>query len=168
MATVSLEFSLPASIETVFDRLTDPDYLVERSLELGELSADCEVEESGKEVVITMRREVERKLPAVLARLFSPRQTVELVERWNTAGRVHKGSYRLSVLGQPVTVSATLELKAAGAGKSLYTVSHSAKASIPLVGGKVEAFILSQTEAGARAELEHLAKSFAPKARPKR
>jgi hypothetical protein len=168
MASVALEFSLPAPIDTVFERLTDPDYLVERSLALGELSADCSVEEDGDAVVITMRREIERKLPAVLARLFSPRQTVELVERWNTSGRVHKGSYRLSVLGQPVTVSATLELKAADTGKSLYTVSHSAKASIPLVGGKVEAFILSQTEAGARAELEHLAKSFAAKSKARR
>lgn len=165
---MALEFSLPAPVETVFERLTDPDYLVERSLALGELDADCTVEEDGAAVLITMRRQIERKLPAVLARLFSPRQTIELVERWNTSGRVHKGSYELKVLGQPVTVKAELQLKAAGAGKSLYTVSHSAKAAIPLVGGKVEAFILSQTEAGARAELEHLAKSLSPKPKAKR
>lgn len=165
---MALEFSLPASVEAVFERLTDPDYLVERSLALGELDADCTVEEDGAAVLITMRRQIERKLPAVLARLFSPRQTIELVERWNTSGRVHKGRYELKVLGQPVTVTAELQLKAAGAGKSLYTVSHSAKAAIPLVGGKVEAFILSQTEAGARAELDHLAKSFAPKPKAKR
>lgn len=165
---MALEFSLSAPVETVFERLTDPDYLVERSLALGELDADCTVEEDDKSVLITMRREIERKLPAVLARLFSSRQTVELVERWSTAGRVHTGSYALKVLGQPVTVKAELQLTSAGAGKSLYTVRHSAKAAIPLVGGKVEAFILSQTEAGARAELEHLAKSLAPKPKARR
>ena len=38
-----------------------------------------------------------------------------------------------------------------------YTVQHTAKANVPLIGRRLESFILGQTEAGARAELDYLA-----------
>lgn len=153
-----IEYHFKATVDKVFARLSDPDYLVQRCLDLGELSADCTVDDDGKELVITMQREVERKLPAFLAKLFNPRQTVELTERWTARGATRTGSYTLKVEGQPVTVSAKMSLKAGPRGGCTYAITHAAKAKIPLLGGRIEAFILEQTEQGARAELDHLAK----------
>jgi hypothetical protein len=153
-----LEYHFKATADKVFAKLSDPDYLVQRCLDLGELSAECSVDDDGKEVVITLQREVERKLPAFLAKLFDPRQDVEMVERWSGKAGARTGSYTLKVAGQPVTVSAKMSLKAGPRGGCTYTVTHAAKAKIPLIGGRIEAFILEQTEQGARAELEHLAK----------
>ncbi|MEH6519547.1 MAG: DUF2505 family protein, partial [Halioglobus sp.] len=54
--------------------------------------------------------------------------------------------------GQPVTISASFKLLPTRTG-CRYTVSHSVKAKIPLVGGRVEKYILGQTADGARDEL---------------
>jgi uncharacterized protein YndB with AHSA1/START domain len=153
---MTIEYHFKASADKVFALLTDPDYLVDRSLALGELSAECSVDETAGGVVITMTREVERKLPSFLAKLFDTRQKVELVERWKQKGKAREGSYTLKVIGQPVTVSAALRLEPTGRSGCTYTVTHTAKAGIPLIGRKIEGFILEQTADGARAELDHL------------
>jgi len=155
---MTIEYHFKAPLDKIFARLCDADYLVERCLALGELAADCTVDDDGEGVVITMNREVERKLPAFLARLFDPVQRVEMVERWHRDGVARRGTYRMTVAGQPVTVSAELALQPAPRGGCTYTVTHQATAKIPLLGRRIEAFILEQTTDGARRELEHLAR----------
>ena len=154
---MTIEYHFKASADKVFALLCDEGYLSDRCLALGELAAKCRVKERGAEVEITMNRRVQRKLPAFLARIFDTTQTVQLVERWKKTGKERSGSYVLTVAGQPVTVSAALSLKPAGRGGCTYTVTHAAKANIPLIGRKIEQFILDQTADGARAELDHLA-----------
>ncbi len=150
---MSIDYHFTASVERVFALLTDADFLVDRCLALGELAADCTIEDDDDEVVITLNREVERNLPAFLSRLFESRQNVEMVERWSRRG----GRFTLKVIGQPVTVTAQMKLRADPAGGCTYTVQHTAKANVPLIGRRLESFILGQTEAGARAELDYLA-----------
>jgi hypothetical protein len=157
---MAIEYNFDAPVNKVFARLTDADYLVDRCLALGELSAECTIEEDKEETVITLTREVERKLPSFLARLFDPRQTVELVERWKGKGNTRHGSYTMKVQGQPVTIEAEMRLKAVPGGGCTYVITHSATAQIPLLGGRIEKFILAQTETGARDELDHLAASL--------
>jgi hypothetical protein len=157
---MSIEYHFDATADEVFELLTDADFLVDRCLALGELSADCTIEANDRETVITMSREVERKLPSFLARIFDNRQNVEMVERWRSSGKTRKGSYSLTVLGQPVKVSAEITLKPDRAGGCTYTITHTAKANLPLIAGRVESYILSQTEKGARDELDYLAESL--------
>ena len=154
---MSIEYHFTAGVDRVFALLTDADFLVDRCLALGELAADCTVEDDDDEVVITLNREVERNLPAFLSRLFESRQNVEMVERWSLRGGARQGRFTLKVIGQPVTVEAEIRLRADPAGGCTYTVRHSAKANVPLIGRRLESFILGQTEAGARAELDYLA-----------
>ncbi len=154
---MSIEYKFQASADRVFALLTDADYLVDRCLALGELSADCTVEDDNDETVITLSREVERSLPSFLARLFESRQKIEMIERWRGKGNIHHGSYVLKVEGQPIVIEAEMSLKADGNDSCTYTVSYNAKAQMPLIGRRVESFIVSQTESGAHAELDHLA-----------
>jgi hypothetical protein len=155
---MAIEYHFDAPADKVFARLTDADYLVDRCLELGELSAECTIEDDNAEVVITMRREVERHLPAVLAKLFDAQHTIELVERWSEKGNLRQGSYLMTIVDQPVTVEAEMRLKPDPNGGCTYAITHSVKANIPLIGRRIESFISAQTETGAKAELEHLAK----------
>ena len=80
-----------------------------------------------------------------------------MVERWSRRGGARHGRFTLKVIGQPVTVTAQMKLRADPAGGCTYTVQHTAKANVPLIGRRLESFILGQTEAGARAELDYLA-----------
>ncbi len=152
-------FALPFSADEVFEKLTDPDFLTDRSLAIGELSASCEVEDYGDKVVIKMERVVNRELPSVLASMFNSKQTMRLEEEWNTTGETRTGKYTISVEGQPVTISATFSLTPTDEGCE-YSIKHSAKAKILLVGKKVEEYILSQTDDGLQKEMDYLAEAL--------
>lgn len=157
------KFSAP--LETVYAALTDPKFLEERSLALGELSAKCKVRKLAHGHVVTMTREVERELPSFLAKLFAPVQTIVIEERWADAGDDGKtATYTLGISGQPVEVSADIALRPSGKG-CVYEIDHRCKVRIPLIGGQIEKYVLGQTRSGCEDELDYLAQEL--KARKK-
>jgi hypothetical protein len=113
------------------------------------------VEEDEETTVVKLVREVSRDLPRVLAKLFDAVQVTDMVEKWQPDGEGWRGTWELDVRGQPVTVAARFQLEPTSTG-SRYTVSHSVKAKIPLVGKQVEKYILGQTASGATDELVYL------------
>lgn len=149
-----LTVAFDSDVETLFNLMTDPDFLVERSMALGELNADCEVEDFDDETIVRMTREVRRELPSVLAKMFNPVQTMQMEEIWRRDGDGWTGEYSITVQGQPVTLSATFSLTANGDG-CIYAIEHRCRANIPLVGGRVEKFVLAQAVAGAEDELAY-------------
>lgn len=154
---MSSRFEFTQDPETVYLLLTDPQFLVDRSLALGELSADCEVEEDDDSATVTMTREVKRDLPSFLAKLFNPVQTMNMTEEWQRDGDGFTGHYRIEVQGQPVTMEADFSLKPGKKG-SVYTLDFSCKARIPIVGKKVEQFIAEQAKEGLAREMDHTKK----------
>jgi len=158
---MSLEFTFNHSVDDVFNLLSDPDFLVERSIALGELSADCEIEEdeSGK-VTIAMRREVKQELPAFLAKLFNPHQVLTMTDEWRLVGSNYVGKGEFLVQGQPVNVKTEMTLKPQGKG-CVFSIKYKPTAKIPLIGGKVEKFIQGNCEEGTKKELEYTAKVLA-------
>ena len=106
---MSMHYEYEQDAQSVFELLTDPDFLVDRCLELGELEASCEIEESGDHTIISLTRTVERDLPKVLAKVFDPVQTIRMTETWEADGEhAHKGSYIFEVtaamMAKPTTV----------------------------------------------------------------
>ena len=152
---MTVKIDLKHDAKTVFETLTDPQFLVDRSMAMGELDAECEVEEQKGVTTVKMVREIERDLPKLLARLFGSVQTTEFTEQWRKDKKGWRGNWTLTVRGQPVTVQAEFSLEPI-AGGCRDSVTHSAKARIPVVGGQVEKFILSQSQDGAKDELAYL------------
>ncbi len=153
---MSMHYEYAQDAQSVFELLTDPDFLVSRCLALGELEASCEVDVNGDATVINLDRTVERDLPRVLARVFDPVQTIRMRETWQADGPdAFKGEYTFEVVGQPVTVKATFELYPTDDG-CCYVIEHKAKAKVPLIGGQVEKFIHSQVADGCLAEMEYV------------
>lgn len=150
---MSVRFEFNADVETVFNLITDPDFLVERSLAIGELEASCDVEDFDDKTEIQMQRIVNRDLPAFLAKLFNPKQTLNFKETWLKDGTNWNGNISVEVEDQPVTLNGKFSLSATASG-SVYEVAYTAKANIPLVGGKVEKYIASQTTEGIQQELD--------------
>ncbi len=145
-----------APLETVYAALTDPKFLKARCLELGELSADCKAKKQGKAHAVTMKREVRRELPAFLSKIFNPVQTIVIEEHWSDDDDGGKqASYKLDVVGQPVEVTADISLTPSGKG-CVYEIEHRCKARIPFIGGQIEKFVLAQTQAGCKDELDYL------------
>lgn len=157
---MSLRFHFDHDARSVLALLTDPDFLVERSTALGELSADCEVEGDEDETIVRMTREVRRELPSGLAKMFNPVQVMQMTETWYRDGDGWSGHYTVTVEGQPVRLSADFSLHDDDAG-SLYVIDHRCRAGIPVVGRRIEAFVLKQAVAGTRDELEFTRRTLA-------
>ena len=152
---MSVTVQFESGVDEVYELLTDPQFLVDRSLALGELSAECEVSEDEGVTIVSLEREVSRDLPKVLAKLFDSVQTMDMTETWREQGDGYRGDWTIEIRKQPVTITARFELMPTASGCQ-YTVSHKAKAKIPLVGKQVEKYILGQTAHGARDELDYL------------
>jgi hypothetical protein len=151
--TVQAEFEYPVQI--VHEALTAPGFLVDRSLALGEVCAECDVEESEGHTTINMVREVRRSLPGVLAKLFDPVSVMDMTEKWQPDGKGWRGDWTMKIRGQEVTILGSFELAPTSDG-CRYSVSHQARAKIPFVGNQVERYILGQTVKGANDELGYL------------
>ena len=152
---MSMHYEFDHDVESVFDLLTDPDFLVDRCLELGELEASCEVNSKGEKTVISLTRKIQRDLPAFLAKMFDPVQTVQMTETWQPDGEDgYTGDYTFVVEGQPVSIGATFELYPTDGG-CCYSIEHRARAKVPLVGGRIEKFIHGEAKEGCLAELEY-------------
>jgi len=154
---MTARYLFKADANTVFDKLTDPDFLMQRCVAMGEKNIQCDVESEGRKTRVILARTIQRDLPAMLAKLFGAENRMVMTEHWESVGSSWMGHYHVEVEGQPVTLSAKFKLKPAASGCE-YSIDYQAKAKIPLVGGKVEDFILSQTEAGMRKEMDYLQK----------
>ena len=154
---MSLEFTFNHPAEEVFELFCDPDFLVERSMALGEISADAEIEEDDTGlVVISMQREVKQDLPAFLAKLFKPQQTITMRDEWRLIGSNYVGKGEFNVVGQPVSVKVEMTLKPQG-NDCVYSIKYKPSAKIPMIGGKVEKFIQGNCEDGSMKELKYTA-----------
>ncbi|MEH6592890.1 MAG: DUF2505 domain-containing protein [Halioglobus sp.] len=157
---MSMNYEFEQDADSVFNLLTDPDFLVDRCLDLGELEASCEVEEQTDVTVITLTRKMERDLPRFLKGMVDSLQTIHMTEKWKPEGEGGwKGEYIFEMEGQPVTVRAKFELYPTDAG-CCYSIKHQAKAKIPLIGGRIEKYICAQAAEGCTKELDYAQKKL--------
>lgn len=151
-----MEKKFNASVDTVYGWLTDPKWLEARCLAMGEISAMCKTKKQAGGLNVTMQRRVHRDLNAVIAKVINPDSDIEIVENWSGDATRRTATYQLSLVGKPITVSASIELVAAGKG-CVYRIQHIARVKVPLIGGVIEKFVISETEKGCADELEYLA-----------
>ncbi len=151
-----MHYEFEHDVERIFASLSDPQFLVDRCLELGELEAGCEIAQEGERIEISLARKVKRDLPRFLARILDPVQTMLMTECWQPDGEGGwSGDYTVEVEGHPVTITANFELYPTDDG-CCYSIEHQAKAKIPLISGKVEKYVLGQATEGCTAELDYL------------
>jgi hypothetical protein len=150
---VQVEFE--HDVQAVCKALTDPRFLTDRNIALGEISAEYDVQKDKKLMTINAVREVRRELPGFLAGLFDPVNVMDMTEKWRAGGEGWCGDWTMDVRGQPVTLFGRFELSPTRSG-CRYSVSHRARVRIPFLAGKIEKFILGQTIQGASDELEYL------------
>ncbi|MDH3788437.1 MAG: DUF2505 domain-containing protein [Xanthomonadales bacterium] len=153
--TIRTDFEQDA--KAVFKAMTDPEFLTDRNLALGEISSEYEVSEGGDRTTLTAVREVRRELPGVLAKLFDPVSVMDITENWQAQGDGWTGEWYLQVREQPVTVTGQFQLVPSETGCS-YSVTHRVRAKVPFVSGQIEKYVRTQTAKGANDELEYLRK----------
>ena len=160
--TVSRRFD--ADVKSVAALMTDPDFIVERCLAIGELSAECHAEEDGDSVTLHTTRVARQDLPGFLTRLVGDEQTVKVHEVWQNVADGNKdryaGRYTVRSAMAPLEIEGRFTLEADGSG-SLYKVEHRFHVPIPLIAGRIEKVLRRQITATVEAELAYTAERLA-------
>jgi Protein of unknown function (DUF2505) len=150
------------SVEEVYALLTDPEFLKRRAESAGEKNAAVRVDSDGGRMTIRLERDVERNLPGFMKKFFHPTSHLVDVQTWDAAGEVKNSDWTVEVSGQRrVQIRGRLSLAPATGGGCDYTETFSVTVAIPLVGGRIEKYVLGETESSIRQQLDFAGKELA-------
>jgi hypothetical protein len=152
---MTIKYQFSADADTVFENLTDAEFLTSRCEYLGEIKVDCKVTEEEGARTVVLDRTIRRDLPKILAKMFNPENRTIMTEKWQVNEDAYEGSYEIEVIGQPVTLYATFKVENNDKG-SLYSIDHKCKAKVPLVAKHVEKFVVGQIADGFNTEMDVL------------
>ncbi len=158
---LTAQVDYPAGPEAVFAMLTDRTFLEQVCAATGALSSTVEVVEAGGGATVTSRRDLPTdEVPDFVKRFVGQTLTVVRVDQWNAAqpDGSRTGTITLEIGGAPVRLTGTLALRGS-AGQSVEELTADLKASVPLVGGKIEKAAEPAIRAGLRTE-ERLGKQW--------
>jgi hypothetical protein len=130
-----------ADPETVFTMLVTHEFQERKCLATGAVSYDIEIAagDDGTASIITHRTLPTHQVPDFVRRFAG--QALQIVERteWDAADGqgVREGTLEVEIAGAPVRLSGRLRLAPDGEG-SVSRVEGELKASVPLLGGKIE------------------------------
>lgn len=139
--TITSKFTYSQDLETFYRFITDPEVVRERSIALGE--RDVKVTKDGG--AITNIRTVDAEIPSFAAKFLKPSNTVVEVKVWNPT--TNTASLKIDVQGAPTDMGGTIRLAANGS-KTDYTVELTATCKIPLIGGKIAAYVETVAKKG--------------------
>jgi hypothetical protein len=158
---MAVQLRFDADVDTVAALMTDPDFVVDRCLAIGELSAECHADEDGDTVTLHTTRVARQDLPGFLTKLVGEEQTVTVHEVWQHLGDNRcKGRYTVRTARAPIEIEGRFTLEPEGSG-SLYKVEHRFHVPIPLIAGRIEKVLRRQITATVEAELDYAAERLA-------
>ena len=141
-APVRSESRTPSTVAEVFDVLTSSAWVERKAARFRDGSKVVRREElPGGGVVLAVARELPDGAPGFLTRLLPDGRVVQ-TDEWapDDGSGARTGTWRVELAGAPARLGGTMRLEPDGAG-STYVVAGETKVSVPLVGGKAEAFI---------------------------
>jgi len=137
---VTAQISYPASPEAVFAMLTDEAFLKQVCEATGAVKHEVDVQENSLGASVTTRRELPTdQIPDFIKRFVGQTLTVLRVDLWEAAAPdgSRQGTITVEIVGAPVRMTGTLSLRPDGEG-TVENVDGDLKASVPLIGGKIE------------------------------
>jgi hypothetical protein len=125
----------------VFEMFCDEKFLLGKYEALGYPKYEViEVAASDAGAVIKTRRWAPANVPGFAKRLFGDTTEMVQTDEWGPAtDGVREGTWKIDVPGKPVRAGGTIRLEPKGSG-SLMSIDGELKASVPLIGGKLESW----------------------------
>lgn len=155
-------FAIHRDVSDVFEKLTDPDFIVARSKSMGEIDASCEVEHSDGRTSLQIYRTIIHeadKLPKLIRR-FGLKQTVAIEEEWWDQGDAKAGRFEARPGNLPVQLLADITIEPSDDG-SVLSITQYCKVNIPLIGAALEPLMLEQRQKDLDQEVEFLLQELA-------
>ncbi|HEX4862964.1 MAG TPA: DUF2505 domain-containing protein [Acidimicrobiales bacterium] len=131
--------------EAVFALISTGAFQLELIAHLGGKDAEVldETVSAAGGVKLVTRQRTGVELPGFAKKLIPANTSVTQTYEWDPAGEggARRGTWSAEIKGAPVAMGGPTELHAAGTG-SAHVFNGEVKASVPLVGGKLESFAL--------------------------
>jgi hypothetical protein len=152
---LSAEIRYDADPATVFAMLADPDFQERKCAATGAIDHEVEIEEydDGGAAIRTQRTMPTDNIPDFVRTFVGQTLTVVQVDDWQPAAAdgSREGTTVVEIKGSPVRLAAAMTLGPDGAG-SRQTIDGDLKASVPIVGGRIEKAIEPALQAAIRVE----------------
>ncbi|WP_053205506.1 DUF2505 domain-containing protein [Jiangella muralis] len=147
------ELRFDADPVAVFAMLTDEAYIAKKTMAANAIRHQASVRRDGDRVTIDLLRVMPPDVPDFVRRFVG--ETIDIKQRdtWGPAAAdgSREGSIELEMSGAPVRATGTMTLAGNGASTAL-TIKGLLKASVPLVGGKIEQAVHQGLTEAARIE----------------
>jgi hypothetical protein len=152
----SVRVHFDQSVDQLFALVTAPEFLRRRCEALGEKNIVIQVDREGVRLKIRLERDLERNMPAFMKKIFSATNHLVDTQSWNTAGDTRAADWTVAIAGQKrIDLRGRLSLIPSAAGCD-YSEAFTVSVAIPLVGGRVEKYIVGETEASMRQQIDFL------------
>ena len=152
---LSAEIRYDADPAAVFTMLTDPDFQERKCAATGALDHEVEIEEydDGSAAIRTTRTMPTDQVPDFVRTFVGQTLTVVQVDDWQTAAAdgSREGTVVVEIKSAPVRLAGSMTLRPDGGG-TRQTIDGDLKASVPLVGGRIEKAVEPALQAALRVE----------------
>jgi Protein of unknown function (DUF2505) len=147
------ELHYDADPATVFTMLTDQAFLARKAEATGAVRHEASVSRHGDRVTVRLLRVLPPEVPDFVRRFVGDTIDLDQVDVWEPAASdgSRTGSIRIMMAGAPVTLTGGMSLVPSGVGTAT-SIDGRVKASVPLVGGKIERAVHDALVKAARIE----------------
>jgi uncharacterized protein YndB with AHSA1/START domain len=143
-----------ATPDEVFVMIADEDFQNRKCVATGALRHTVSIRAQGDQTIITSTRDMPSdRFPSFVRSIVGETLAVTETQEWGPSTRdgARHGKLTVHIHGAPITLHATLSLAAGGLG-TVEDVEGDLRASIPILGGKVEQAAAPAIQAAIRIE----------------
>lgn len=144
-------------LRKVWAAFSDPEFYQAKFEGIGHRNVEVVSTEALEDgFLIEISREVPLDVPGFLRGMLGEWNTLLQNERWSGSDKNgYRNELEIEARGVPAAMTGTMTLRASGKG-CVNEVAITIRASVPLIGGKLEQFVSRDTEATLEAEYEFI------------
>ncbi len=151
---LTAQLTYPAPADRVFGMVTDPAFQGRVCQETGSLAHSVDVQTGdGEATIVTTREFPTADFPTLVKRFVGATVTVTRTDRWgpSEADGARRGTALVEIGGTPIRFTGVLSIRPADGG-TVQDITGDLRASVPLIGGKIESAAAPPIRAGIDAE----------------
>jgi Protein of unknown function (DUF2505) len=149
------------SVDRIFALMTNPDFLKRRAEAAGEQNVAVKSDPDGTRLHIRVDRDIERNFPAFMKKVFNPKNHLTDIQAWDTAGDTRSSTWSVEIEGNKrIEIRGRTTLTAGPTGGCDCTESFTVTVHIPLIGGRIEKYVIGETESAIRRQIEFARKEL--------
>mgnify|MGYP001251758712 CR=1 FL=1 len=145
-ARIRIAHHFDCSAERLYGLLLDPDFDAQLIKSIGTSCEELDREEREGETFLKLSFDVDRDIPSFVRKLAGDNTRWLETRLWKHSDRMNEWSIEFGALANRVDLKGTFKILEKGDGGSTRMIEGTAKVRIPLVGSKVESFIVDQTQ----------------------